>query len=269
MTAKQTVLITGASAGLGAGFAHGFAARGDDVVLVARDAARLRTLAAGLAESYGVTAHVQPLDLLDPGAIERLVLELEDEGLAITRLVNNAGFGLNGPFVEMDGPSQARMIDLNCRVPMELARALAPAMVARGEGGILNIASTAAFQPGPWMAVYYATKAFLLSFSEALHHELKGSGVKVAALCPGPTRTEFFARAEMEASFLSRFLAGSAEKVVADGIAALETNRAVKVSGLLNTAMASSMRITPRPVARRVAGALQKPAPRVGVRSAS
>lgn len=260
----ETVLITGASAGLGAQFARAYAAQGDDVVLMARDAARLRALARELADVHGVTAHVQPLDLLDPGAIEALVLELEDAGLEVTRLVNNAGFGLNGPFVDLDGPSQARMIDLNCRVPVELARALAPAMVARGSGGILNVASTAAFQPGPWMAVYYATKAFVLSFSEALHHELKASGVKVAALCPGPTRTEFFARAEMTESLLSRHFAGDAEKVVADGIAALEANRAVKVSGALNALLAGSMRVTPRPVARRVAGALQKPRHRGG-----
>ena len=262
MVEKQRVLITGASAGLGEGFARAYAARGADVVLVARDMARLKALAGELEASHGICAHAMSVDLLEAGAVERLVLNLEEAGLEITRLVNNAGFGLNGAFLELDGSGQARMIDLNCRVPMELAHALAPAMVARGEGGILNVSSIAAFQPGPWMAVYYASKAFLLSFSEALHHELLGSGVRVSALCPGPTRTEFFARAHMEEGFLFRHLAGDRDSVVADGIAALEANRAVKVSGALNAVMASSMRITPRPLARRLAAALQQPAAR-------
>ena len=197
-------------------------------------------------------------DLTEAGAVAQLTVELDRQGVAVTHLINNAGFGLRGPFAELDGPSQARMIDLNCRVPVELCHAVLPAMVAAGRGGILNIASTAAFQPGPWMAVYYATKAFLLSFSEGLHEEVRPRGVSVAALCPGPTRTEFFEVADMADSPLSRFLAGEPGKVVADGLAALRANRAVTVSGRLNAALASSMRFTPRRVARKVAGTLQK-----------
>lgn len=260
---SETVLITGASAGLGAGFARAYAARGENLVLVARDGERLAALARELTAAHGIRARVLAQDLAAPGAVPAVIGALAADDIKVTKLINNAGFGLNGPFVELDGATQARMIDLNCRVPVELAHALAPAMVARRRGGILNVASTAAFQPGPWMAVYYASKAFLLSFSEALHEELKDSGVKVAALCPGPTKTEFFARAEMGETKLSRHLAGDPAQVVSDGIAALEANQAVKVSGVLNAAMAGSVRFAPRPLARLIAGSLQRP--RAGV----
>lgn len=255
---KQTVLITGASAGLGAGFAHAFAARGDDVILIARRVDRLEALAAELQAAHGIRAVAMPTDLTEVGAVAQLVLDVQDLKMPVTRLVNNAGYGLRGPFVELDGASQARMIDLNCRALVEMSHAFLPDMVARGDGGILNVASTAAFQPGPWMAVYYATKAFVLSFSEALHHEVRGSGVSVSALCPGPTRTEFFDVAEMSDTMLSKYMAGSPAKVIADGMRALDRNSAVAVSGMLNKTIAASMRITPRPVARRVAGGLQK-----------
>lgn len=251
-------LITGASAGLGAGFAKALAAKGHDLILVARRADRLETLAALLRDQYGVAVHVLPADLTESGAVAALMEDIAAQKLTITHLINNAGFGLRGAFADMDGPSQARMIDLNCRVPTELTHAVLPAMIAAGRGGILNIASTAAFQPGPWMAVYYATKAFLLSFSEAIHDEVKDKGVAVSALCPGPTRTEFFALAEMEDSALNRFMAGAPEKVIEDGLKALDANKAVRVSGALNSAIAGSIRITPRPLARRIAGELQK-----------
>jgi len=252
-------LITGASAGLGAGFAARLAADGHDLVLVARRADRLEALAASLRERHGVRVSVIVSDLTEAGAVAQLMVDIERQGIAVTHLVNNAGFGLRGGFADLDGPSQARMIDLNCRVPVELCHAVLPAMLASGRGGILNVASTAAFQPGPWMAVYYATKAFLLSFSEGLHEEVRGRGVSIAALCPGPTRTEFFEVAEMTDSALSRFLAGEPGKVVADGLAALNANRAVAVSGRLNAALAGSMRFTPRRVARTIAGRLQRP----------
>jgi hypothetical protein len=150
------------------------------------------------------------------------------------------------------------MIDLNCRALVELCHLALPGMIARKSGGILNVASTAAFQPGPWMAVYYATKAFVLSFSEALHEELKDRGVRVSALCPGPTRTEFAEVADMADSDLFKRFASGPEAVVADGLAALKANRAVKVSGAMNAVMAGSIRFTPRWLARRIAGSLQK-----------
>jgi uncharacterized protein len=256
--AKRTVLITGASAGLGAGFARAFAARGDNLVLVARRTARLQALANDLISAHGIDVDVITSDLTEAGAVAQLQIELEDQSCVVTHLVNNAGYGLRGNFVDMDGPSQARMIDLNCRALVELCHAFLPAMVAARRGGILNIASTAAFQPGPWMAVYYASKAFVLSFSEALHDEVRASGVTVTALCPGPTRTEFFETAQMNDTALSRYMAGDADKVIRDGIAALDRNRAVAISGLLNTVIAQSIRFTPRALARWIAGALQK-----------
>ncbi len=251
-------LITGASAGLGSQFAVALAKQGHDVILVARRAARLEELAQLLRDRYGIAAHIFVSDLTEAGAVARLISDIETEGLVITHLINNTGFGLRGAFADMDGPSQARMIDLNCRVPTELTHAVLPAMIAAGRGGILNIASTAAFQPGPWMAVYYATKSFLLSFSEAVHDEVKNKGIKVSALCPGPTRTEFFDVADMRDSALSRFMSGTADIVVRDGLKALANNRAVKVSGILNAAIAGSIRLTPRPLARKLAGELQR-----------
>ena len=255
---RDCYLITGASAGLGTHFAQAVAARGSDVILVARRADRLEQLAQHLRQKHDIDAHVIVSDLTEAGAVARLMEEVTELGLSVTHLINNAGFGLRGAFAEMDGPSQARMLDLNCRVPTELTHAVLPAMIAAGRGGVLNVASTAAFQPGPWMAVYYATKAYLLSFSEAVHDEVKAQGVSVSALCPGPTRTEFFDVAEMQDSALSRFMAGPAEKVVADGLMALDANRAVRVSGMLNATIASSIRFTPRPLARRIAGELQR-----------
>lgn len=254
----ETVLITGASSGLGMEFANAYAARGDNVILVARRTDRLEALAKELIGKYGIQAVALPADLTEAGAIAQLQLDIEDTGLVVTRLINNAGFGLRGEFSELDGPSQARIVDLNCRAVIEMCHAVLPQMIKAGEGGILNIASTAAFQPGPWMAVYYASKAFVLSFSEALHHELRDKNIHVSALCPGPTRTEFFELAEMTDSALSRYMAGDASKVVRDGMRALDRNNAVTVSGVLNSAIAGSIRFTPRPIARRIAGALQR-----------
>jgi uncharacterized protein len=255
---KQTVLITGASAGLGAGFARAFAARGDDLILVARRTDRLEALATALSATHNIKATVFSTDLTEPGAVARLHLDIDDANLTVTRLINNAGYGLRGAFADMDGPSQARMIDLNCRALVELCHIFLPDMIKSGRGGILNIASTAAFQPGPWMAVYYASKAFVLSFSEALHDEVRRHGITVAALCPGPTRTEFFETAQMTDTALSRYLAGDADKVIRDGMAALDKNRAVAISGALNTLIAQSIRLTPRSLARWIAGSLQR-----------
>jgi uncharacterized protein len=255
---KQTVLITGASAGLGAGFAKAFAKRGDDIILVARRTDRLEALAAQLSATHNIKATVFSTDLTEPGAVARLHLDIDDANLTVTCLINNAGYGLRGAFVDVDGPSQARMIDLNCRALVELCHAFLPDMIRVRRGGILNIASTAAFQPGPWMAVYYASKVFVLSFSEALHDEVRASGVTVAALCPGATRTEFFETAQMTDSLLSRYMAGDADKVIRDGMAALDRNRAVAISGVLNAVIAQSIRLTPRWLARWIAGSLQK-----------
>lgn len=252
-----TALITGASSGMGEGFARALAADGHALILTARRGERLEALASEL-RAKGSTVHVFTADLAEPDAASRLLAEIEAAGLTIDTLINNAGFGLQGAFAETDAAAQLGMIDLNCRALVALAHGVLPQMIARGSGGILNIASVAAFQPGPWMAVYYASKAFVLSFSEALHEEVKAKGVGVAALCPGPTRTEFADIAGLGSSPLFQRFAGDADAVVRDGLKALSTNQAVKVSGAMNLAMAQGIRFTPRFLARRIAGTLQK-----------
>src|SRR5512139_623800 len=183
---QPIALITGASAGLGVDFARQLSAKGKRLVLVARRKDRIEALAAELGNARAVAA-----DLSLPDAADRLMTEIAAHGEHVDLLVNNAGFGLAGKIAELDAKRQRQMIDLNCGALVELAHAVLPSMIDRKQGHILNVASTAAFQPGPGMAVYFATKAFVLSFSEALHEEVRKDGVVVTALCPGPTGTEF------------------------------------------------------------------------------
>ena len=244
-------LVTGASAGLGVEFARQLSSRGHHLVLAARRKERLEELAAELRNARAVA-----IDLSAPGAAQRLIGELDAAGDQIDVLINNAGFGLRGYFAEQDPARLRQMIDLNCGALTELCRAVLPQMIERRSGAILNVASTAAFQPGPGMAVYYATKAFVLSLSEALHEEAKPHGVKVTALCPGPTRTEFGDVAGFPASAALTRVSMDAEPVVRKGLEALEKNRAVIVTGGLNSAIAFSNRIAPRFIARKIAGAL-------------
>ena len=253
-----TALITGASAGLGEGFARSLAAEGHDLILTARRADRLETLAAELRAAHGVTVTIFAADLGQPEAPAKLLADIAATGLTIDTLINNAGFGARGGVAELDGAVQLGMIDLNCRALVALAQGVLPQMIARRSGGILNLASVASFQPGPWMAVYYASKAFVLSFSEALHEEVKDRGVRVAALCPGPTRTEFADVAGLGETPLFTRLASDPDAVVRDGLAALRANQAVKVSGVMNLMMTEGIRFTPRALARRIAGSLQK-----------
>jgi len=249
-------IVTGASAGLGVGFAERLAERGQPLLLVARRADRLDALAARLRTKHGVTVETLAVDLAEDGASAKVAAHVA--GRPVATLVNNAGVGARGQFADIDVARQADMIRLNCIALTELCHAVLPGMIAAGRGGILNVASTAAFQPGPWMAVYYATKAYVLSFSEALHEEVRAHGVRVSALCPGPTRTEFADVADMADSQLFKRMASDADGVVRDGLAALDANTAVAVSGLLNKVMAESVRLTPRLLARRIAGSLQK-----------
>jgi short-subunit dehydrogenase len=245
-------LVTGASAGLGAEFARQLAKRGQSLVLAARRGKRIEALAAELGNARAVAT-----DLAKPGAAARLIEDIESAGDHVDTLVNNAGFGLWGRFTRLDAARQREMIDLNCGTLTELCRLAAPAMVERGKGGILNVASTAAFQPGPGMAVYFATKAYVLSFTEALHEELKRYGVKVSALCPGPTRTEFGEVAGFGGFGAFDRLSMDSAAVVRAGLKGLERNRAVVIPGLLNKVGAHSTRLAPRPIARKVAGALK------------
>jgi uncharacterized protein len=198
------------------------------------------------------------LDLAANGAAEHLVKSLSANGLSVQILINNAGYGLRGPFAIMPGRDVVGMLDLNARAVTSLARAVLPEMIARRSGRILNIASTAAFLPGPNMAVYYATKAFVLSLSEALHEEARPHGVRVTCLCPGATTTEFGDRSQMSGTALFRLTQGRPEPVVDAGLAGLDANRAVVIPGLLNKAAAFSVRLLPRYFGRRIVYMLQK-----------
>ena len=255
---KETALVTGASAGLGAEFARQLAASGHPLILSARRSDRLDALAAELRASHGVAVTVIAADLADPAGPDALVAAVAAAGLTVDLLVNNAGLGHRGAFATLPAAGQLATIDVNVRAAVALAHAVLPHMIARGHGGILTVASTAAFQPGPWMAVYYASKAFVLSFSEALHEEVKGTGVRVAALCPGPVDTEFAGLAGMTDMAIFDRLATPADKVVRDGLAALAANRAVKVSGAVNAIAAGSVRFAPRSLVRRLTASFQK-----------
>jgi short-subunit dehydrogenase len=250
---RPVTLITGASAGLGAEFARQCAARGEALVLVARRRDRLEALAAEI----GGAPHILVADLARAGAAASLVAELEAEGLSVGTLINNAGFGLAGKFAARPLGPLSEMIDLNIRTLVELCHLVLPAMRERGEGAICNVASTAAFQPGPNMAVYYATKAFVLSFTEALHHELKGSGIRISALCPGPTATEFGAVAKASTSSSLRLVTADAASVVRAGLKGLDRNKAVVIPGWSNKATANLSRFLPRAAMRRIVGAIK------------
>jgi hypothetical protein len=245
-------LITGASAGLGIEFARRLAGRGQRLLLVARRKDRLDALAAELGNARAVA-----VDLSEVGSTAAVMADVAAAGEHVETLINNAGFGLRGRFAELDAARQRQMIDLNVTSLTELCRAVAPGMIERKSGAILNVASTAAFQPGPNMAVYFATKAYVLSFTEALHEELKPHGIRVTALCPGPTKTEFGAVAGFgDNSAFDRFSTDAAS-VVRAGIKALDRNRAVVVPGMLNKVGASSTRFVPRPLVRKIAGAIK------------
>jgi short-subunit dehydrogenase len=221
-------------------------------VLAARRKERLEELANELGDARAVA-----IDLSKPGAATKLMADLQAAGQEVEILVNNAGFGLIGRFAELDAKRERQMIDLNVGTLTDLCRVVAPQMVARKSGGILNVASTAAFQPGPKMAVYFATKAFVLSLSEALHEELKPHGVRVTCLCPGPTRTEFGDVAGFGGNGLFDRVAMESPEVVEAGLEGLDKNKAVVVPGLVNKVTASSGRFAPRSVVRKIAGAIK------------
>jgi short-subunit dehydrogenase len=251
MAQSPVTLVTGASAGLGAEFARQCAKRGERLVLVARRKDRLDVLASEVGGARVIAA-----DLAAPGAAARLIAELEAEGQSVGTLINNAGFGLAGKFADRPLGRLSEMIELNVRALVELCHLVLPAMRARGEGAICNVASTAAFQPGPNMAVYYASKSFVLSFSEALHHELKGSGIRVSALCPGPTATEFGEVAQSNSPAL-KLIRGEAPAVVSAGLRGLDRNKAVVIPGLPNKITAQMSRIMTRAAMRRIVGRIK------------
>jgi short-subunit dehydrogenase len=251
-TTKPVALVTGASAGLGVEFARQLSKRGHALVLVARRKERIEELARELGNARAVA-----LDLSVHHAAARLMEDIEAAGEEVDLLVNNAGFGLIGRFAELDAARERQMIDLNVGTLTDLCRAIAPQMIARKAGAILNVASTAAFQPGPKMAVYFATKAFVLSFTEALHEELKPHGVHVSCLCPGPTRTEFGEVAGFGGNGVFDRVAMNSPEVVAAGLKGLDKNQAVVVAGWMNKLTAASTRFAPRPIVRKIAGSIK------------
>jgi uncharacterized protein len=240
---RPITLITGASAGIGLALAEVFAGHGHELVLVARREHELARLADRLAASGAPRPTILRLDLALPNAAERIEAELAARGLAPRYVVNNAGFGLIGPAAALDRAEQLAMIDLNVRTLTDLSLAFIPSLAAH-RGGLLNVASVAGFLAGPGMAVYYATKAYVVSFSEALHVELKARGIRVSALCPGPVPTEFQARAGIarRPSMLDR----SAEEVARAGYDGLMQGRRLIVPGWRNRLVSRLPRVLPR-----------------------
>jgi uncharacterized protein len=255
---SATALVTGASAGIGEAIARELAARGHGVTLVARREERLRTLAGELSERHGVRADAIAVDLGDPPSRDRLADQVAGLGLEVEILVNNAGFGGSGNAADSDRERLVAMLRVNCEALLDLQTRYLPAMVERGRGAVINIASTAAFQPIPGTATYAATKAFVLSLSEAVHQELKGTGVTLTAVCPGPVKTEFgqvagIEHAEDQLPDLFWMTSEAIAKAAADGA---ESGKRVVVPGLLNRAGAVTGQHSPRmlvlPLAKRI-----------------
>jgi uncharacterized protein len=249
----ETVLVTGASSGIGRELARCFAGEGCKLILVARKRDLLNSLAEDLHRAYKTHAEVLPADLAEPAAPARLYAHLETAGTKVDVLVNNAGIGSKGRFAELPLARQLEMLQVNLTALTHLTRLFLPGMLARRRGGVLNVASTASFQPGPGMAVYYASKAYVLSFSEAVAEEVAGSGVQVTVLCPGPTATNFFGAAGSKPSRFFDKVAMSAEAVARIGHKAFRRGRVVSIAGASNRVMAFSTRLAPRAVARKVA----------------
>ncbi|MCA1815623.1 MAG: SDR family oxidoreductase [Acidobacteria bacterium] len=259
----KTTLITGASSGIGEAFARALAARGESLLLVARSEERLVSLCNELGREHGVNCQHFAVDLTEGGACGRLFEETKARGLEVETLVNNAGFGSMGEFTSLELARELNMIELNVRALVELTHLFLKPMRERGRGAIINVASTAAFQPVPYMATYAATKAFVLSFSEALWEENRGRGVKVLALCPGVTETNFFAAAHIGRP--PHRTVETPDEVVTTALRALARGRSHVVSGWLNYALAESQRLVPRSLVARVLGrALSKQRSEVG-----
>jgi uncharacterized protein len=247
----STALVTGASSGIGAEIARELAKRGHGVTLVARRLDRLQELAAELSSDHGVRAETIGADLVDAAGRDDLEAHVDELGLDVAALVNNAGFGGGGKLARADREYLVRMVRLNCEAVVDLQGRYLPAMAARGSGAIINVASTAAFQPLPGTAVYAATKAFVLSLSEAAHAELRGTGVSVTALCPGPVKTEFVEVARLDAAEenLPDMFWTPVETVAREAVEGAEKAKRVVVPGVMNRAGALTGQHAPRALA--------------------
>ena len=250
-------LVTGASSGIGEVFARELAARGSNLVITARSRDKLEALAAELGKKHGVEVHVVASDISEANGVDRLCREVDELGVAIHHLVNNAGFGIAGAFAKSDESEQTRMVRLNCEALMRVTRHFVPPLIERGSGGIIHVASTASYQPMPFMATYGATKAFVLSFSVALREEISGRGVRVLALCPGPVPTGFQAAAGIEPG-MERIAALSAEETVRQGLEAYQANDAVCIPGAVNRVQTLVSKFMPRSVVTHTISAAMK-----------
>ncbi len=255
---NKTALITGASSGIGLELAHQFAQNKTNLLLIARSESKLNALAKELAGKYNITAHVLAKDLSAINASKEVFDWCVTQKISIDYLVNNAGFGDYGMFAKSNWEKQLEMINLNITSLTYLTRLFVPEMINRGYGRLMNVASTAAFQPGPTMAVYYATKAYVLHFSEAIGNELQGTGVTVTALCPGATESGFQAAADMQESKLikGKKLPTSAE-VATYGYKAMMKGKAVAIHGFMNYVMANGVRFSPRSINVKLVRAFQ------------
>jgi hypothetical protein len=258
---RPLALVTGASSGIGAALARELARHGHDLVLAARRVEPMQKLADEL-RSGGATSAVIASDLSKPGAAAALARELDARGLVVDVLINNAGLGAGGPFHESDAARVSEMVYVNIVALTELTRALLPGMVARRRGRVMFVASTAAFQPGPSMAVYSASKAYVLSLGEAISFELRGTGVTITTLCPGATHSEFTAVAGTGTSQLfdsPLAFVLSSEEVARVGYRALAAGKRVAIVGFMNKVVAASGRFSPRAVQLPVTSAILKP----------
>jgi short-subunit dehydrogenase len=258
-TQRRTALVTGGSGGIGLELAKVLARHGFDLVLVARKRDTLEAAAGQLEGKYDVKVQVFAADLRRREAPQEIFDFLHNENISIDVLVNNAGFGLLGEFADTDLTREMEMIQVNIAALTYLTKLFLPAMIKRRSGRVLNVASTAAFQPGPLMAVYYATKAYVLSFSEAVAEELRHTGVTVTALCPGPTRTEFADSAEMTNSRLfTAFGVADAADVAEYGYAAMMHGRRLAIPGIKNKIVAQANRFAPRALTAKIARLAQE-----------
>jgi short-subunit dehydrogenase len=258
---NKTALVTGASSGIGLEMAALLAANGFNLFLVARSERKLDELADRFRSEHAVDADSYAIDLSHEDAPDRLLGRLRSVDVSVDVLVNNAGFAQYGRFVDTDAAAEREMMQVNMIALTRLTKLLLPSMLERGSGKILNVASTAAFQPGPLMAVYYATKAYVLSFSYALENELRGTGVSVTALCPGPTRSGFQERAAMEESKLVRGRIANARSVARAGYEGLMKDKPIVIPGARNKLLAHAVRLSPRRLTASLARRMQERAP--------
>ena len=257
----QTALITGASAGIGVDLAECFAKGGYDLIIAARTESALREVGDRIAKTHGVKVTPIACDLGAINAGAKLASEIAQRGLTVDVLVNNAGFGHTGAFAAEPIEPQVGMVDLNVRVLTELTHIYLKGMLVKKRGGVLNVASTAGFQPGPLMAVYYASKAFVLSFTEALWEEARGTGVHISCLCPGPTESKFHGRAGTDKTRLTKAAKPMTSMAVAQrGYNGFIANRRVVVAGASNKLLIAATRLTPRAALLRIVRTLQSPA---------